>query len=359
MSTLLIATGSHSFKLGFSSGGETPSALLLHQPIEDFSLSSSFLEQGEFLAACGDSEGGEPLGSRLGVSPGGAFLLTQHMDFEFRKEAFVSRAFEQFFERMGFERGNLPLQPICDFAALGGEKSVLMVDSGHESTYVTPVSGGYILADSVQRSALGGRAIGEGLERLMRFSGCSRPLSPYETHLMKKKYLRIAPDRKLRGVLAGEGGFYRSCILPSGERLALNEEVFELGELLFGPREFGLDGQGLAEKLLASVRNSPIDLRLELMDNVVVFGGNSCLANFELRLQREFERLWHGPTSEAKIAASPICFGKSGNKEFHTYRGLFCLAQVAKEKDLVTKKEYREFGAVQIYLRKNINKLSF
>jgi len=54
-----------------------------------------------------------------------------------------------------------------------------------------------------------------------------------------------------------------------------------LTESLFSPKNFGLDGRGIGEKVYNCIKKSPIDLWLSLMDKVVFVGGNSNFDNFE------------------------------------------------------------------------------
>lgn len=71
--------------------------------------------------------------------------------------------------------------------------------------------------------------------------------------------------------------------LPDGNSIKLEQEVFELTESLFSPKNFGLDGRGIGEKVYNCIKKAPIDLRLSLMDKVVFVGGNTKFQNFEER----------------------------------------------------------------------------
>lgn len=75
--------------------------------------------------------------------------------------------------------------------------------------------------------------------------------------------------------------YSKRLILPDNKVIKLDREIFDMSESLFRPRNFGLDGRGIGEKIFNCIKKSPIDVRLSLMDKVVFVGGNCAMKNFE------------------------------------------------------------------------------
>lgn len=126
---------------------------------------------------------------------------------------------------------------------------------------------------------------------------------------------------------------------PREDLLPLGNERFAVPELLFSPRDIGIQEVGLPAAVLEAVGVLPEALRITMLANVVVVGGNSLIPGFMERLEAELRMLvpaeWLLNISRAE---DPIK---------HTWLGA---ARFASQPDrlkevLVSKTEYDERGS--------------
>ena len=189
-----------------------------------------------------------------------SFFVSQHMDYELKKDNFIRKTFELYFEKYGFEKGQTWLQPLLAFYASrgSGPRNALLVDSGEESTYFIPFYDDFILKDSIERSPLAGATVSRHFKSFLSRKGCSSisDLSEFDFKQLKQNALEVCPNFKLHSdkILNRENFYWRDLKLPDGNKIILKKEVFEIPELLFNPSDFGLGGQGLADKMFSAIK---------------------------------------------------------------------------------------------------------
>jgi len=126
---------------------------------------------------------------------------------------------------------------------------------------------------------------------------------------------------------------------PREDLLPLGNERFTVPELLFKPTDIGIQEAGLPAAIMESLSTLPEALKLGLLANVVVVGGNSLIPGFMERLESELRMLVPADYLLNLVRAEdPIK---------HTWLGG---ARFAKHADslknaLVTKAEYDERGS--------------
>ncbi|TUG71445.1 actin [Bagarius yarrelli] len=134
--------------------------------------------------------------------------------------------------------------------------------------------------------------------------------------------------------------------LPDGQLVSLTTERFRAPEILFKPELIGQDYYGMHESIFRSVVRSDVDLRRDLMRNIVLSGGNTLLCGLSERLRSEISGL------------APVCLGEcvkvisSGDREFSVWRGGAVVASMPTFSSAwISQQEYDEFGP-QIVFRK-------
>ena len=187
------------------------------------------------------------------------FLLSQPIDYEAQKERFILSSMELFFEDMGFQYGNIQLQPIAMYLAAKKptESSLLIVDSGEESTYIIPICENFILVDAIERSQLGGEIVTKGLQQhlLTLLPNLHNSIDFLSLQLIKEQHLGLCVDfHKYDNSVLNKYNFFNTDIeLPDKTTITLGREVYDLCEPLFSPSRFGLDGLGISQKVCASI----------------------------------------------------------------------------------------------------------
>jgi len=93
--------------------------------------------------------------------------------------------------------------------------------------------------------------------------------------------------------------------LPDGTTLYMGNERFRAPESLFSPALVGKEGVGLHAQVYNSIMSSEIDLRVELVGNILLTGGTSLFPGLGNRIKKELVHL--APSSKWEIEVlSPI-----------------------------------------------------
>lgn len=126
---------------------------------------------------------------------------------------------------------------------------------------------------------------------------------------------------------------------PREDLLPLGNERFAVPELLFNPSDIGIQEAGIPGATMESLSVLPEALRVGLLANVVVVGGNSLIKGFVERLEAELRTLI---PVEYQLNIS-----RADDPIKHTWRGgaRFASQPELLQEALVTKAEYDEKGS--------------
>ncbi|XP_062857975.1 uncharacterized protein si:ch211-241j12.3 [Trichomycterus rosablanca] len=251
-----------------------------------------------------------------------------------------------------FESFNVPLtytalQPVLALYTTGRTTGVVF-DSGDGVSHSVPVYDGYSLPHAVQRFNLAGSDVTLHLKQLLQEQGvCMRTSAEMEiVRDVKERCCVVALDYEAE--LKGGGGASTQVhyTLPDGQVVSLTTERFRAPEILFKPELIGQDFYGMHESIFKSVLQSDIDLRRDLVGNIVLSGGNTLLAGLPERLRREISRLAPADLGQRVKVVS------HDDRDFSVWRGGAALASMpAFSSAWISRDEYEEFGP-QIVFRK-------
>ncbi|CAL8316333.1 unnamed protein product [Boreogadus saida] len=260
------------------------------------------------------------------------------------------RAVEVMFERFCAPYVYVAMQAVLALYAAGRCTGVVL-DSGDGASHSVPVYEGYSLPHAVQRFPLAGLDVTLHLTKLLQEQGvCMRTSAELEiVREMKERCCRVALDYEAELAPGGpSAGREMSYTLPDGQVVCLDTERFRAPEILFRPELIGRDHYGMHESLYKSVLSTDVDLRRELLGNIVLSGGNTLLAGLPERLQRELGRLEPGGPGGGRVrVSSPADRGSS------VWRGGAALASMPAPGGCawISREEYEEHGS-QIVFRK-------
>lgn len=207
-----------------------------------------------------ETENQKSISSYLSLKKTDSFLVSLDLDFQFQKKTYIEKLFSEMFEINNFKSGQMILQPLCVYIALGikEKKNILIVDSGEDSTYIIPICEGYIMMDSIERSVLGGKHVTENLKSFLQRKNPEVFMQVKKKDLIKIKEenLKICPtyEKYQYTVLPKYRCTSKRIKLPDNNVIKFDQEVFELTESLFSPKKFGLDGRGIGEKVFNSIK---------------------------------------------------------------------------------------------------------
>lgn len=257
-------------------------------------------------------------------------------------------------------------------------EAILLIDSGHSHTTITPVLQGRPLHPAIRRLDVGGKLLTNYLTRLLSVRHFDMRNDPYIVNEMKETACYVTLDfpsdldktwKGTRGerrptYLSGSGGIAKDYVLPDSHTrfhglvrdydpsaakarkgavvaedvLTLRNERFAVPEILFHPRDIGMRQPGLGDLVMQSLSVLPVGLWPAMLANVVCVGGNTLFENFVQRLQTEIlERVPDACIVRVARPADPIVSTWTGAASFARHEHVERLA--------VTKQEYEEHGA--------------
>ena len=273
-------------------------------------------------------------------------------------------------------------------AFASGKASALVVDVGAASTNITAVHDGLILKKSVQRTPLAGNFVTNQLRTFLSQQNPPVKVTPHfmiqnkqpvepgapanatlrNTDGITNSFIRLQEDRVLQNmkeyavqiypqgklsaaspdILSQFSNQPRPFEFPDGYNLALGTERFKVVEGLFDPVAAYTDSgnrisdgaKSIVACIKASLEQVDVDVRMHLLQNVVVTGGSSLLVGFTERLNNELTAMY--PSARVRLSAA----GNVYERSYGPWLGGSILASLGTFHQMwISKKEYDEFGA--------------
>ncbi|KAG9693640.1 Actin/actin-like protein, partial [Aureobasidium melanogenum] len=310
--------------------------------------------------------------------PNAPLQLTQNLDqmvFEHFDFAAVYRTIGSSLNAYTDTRSLFGDPPLADPSTIQPADALLVVDSGHSHTTVTPLLAGRPIHPAVRRLDVGGKHLNNYLAELIslrHFSLMDEPhivsqikedacyLSqnfPSELEAARKKDPSIVVDYVLpdyeryhRGFIRPHDASHKAKLERLGVRqpddpLGAREEVFPLAnerfvvpEMLFTPSDIAMPQSGIAETILQSLQCLPELLWQPMLANILLVGGNTLIPGFVERVEKGVIML--APEDmlvRVRRAEDPITSTWQGG------------CRMANDQDLlknvlITRQEYQEHG---------------
>lgn len=251
---------------------------------------------------------------------------------------------------------------------------LLLVDTGHSNTLITPLLRAQPLHSAVRRINIGGKHISNYLAELISLRHFSLIDEPHIISEIKEDACFVSTDfpSSIERTWKGPRGARRvpdpdivvDYILPDYTRVRrgtlrprssipssaptdtqTQEESFPLAnerftppELLFNPADIGSTESGIPDAVMQSLSTLPSALTGPLLANVVVVGGTALLPGLMERLQAELRA--RAPAMlpvRVSAAEDPVCATWKGGAKV-------AAEETWKEKIMVTRQQYEENG---------------
>ncbi|KAG9191887.1 hypothetical protein G6011_10621 [Alternaria panax] len=262
------------------------------------------------------------------------------------------------------------------------QECLLIIDTSYSDTTILPLYKGRLIQSAVRRLTVGGKLLTNYLKELSSLRHYNMMEETYLLNEIKEAVSYVVPSsqhfaKHLERTWKGRVGDRRELdssivvdyVLPDYENaihgharphdaaksrmrrglqplqgpredlLPLGNERFAVPELLFNPSDIGIQEAGIPGAIMQSLSALPEALKIGLLANVVVVGGNSLIAGFMERLQTELRAL--------VPAEYPLKVARADDPIKHAWLGG---ANVASQPELlkellVTKAEYDERGS--------------
>ncbi|KAF2473091.1 Actin/actin-like protein [Lindgomyces ingoldianus] len=262
------------------------------------------------------------------------------------------------------------------------QECLLIIDTSYSDTTILPLYSGQLIQSALRRLTVGGKLLTNYLKEL---SSLRHYNMMEETHLLneiKEAVSFVAPstqqfsqdlERTWKGRVGDRRNVDPTIVLdyvlpdyehfshgyarphdptksrmrrglqpPQGPRedlLPLGNERFAVPELLFHPTDIGIQEPGLPETIMQSVAVLPEALKVGMLANVVIVGGNSLIPGFMERLESELRAL--------VPAEYDLNISRAEDPIKHTWLGAAKFASQTEllKEALVEKAEYDERGS--------------
>ncbi|KAH7078171.1 actin-domain-containing protein [Paraphoma chrysanthemicola] len=214
------------------------------------------------------------------------------------------------------------------------QECLLIIDTSFSDTTILPLYNGKLLQSAVRRLTVGGKLLTNYLKELASLRHYNLMEETYLMNEIKEAISYVAPsaqyfakdlERTWKGRLGNKRELDSSVVVdyvlpdyetaihgharphdpvrssmrrglqplqgPREDLLPMGNERFAVPELLFNPSDIGIQEEGIPGAVMESMRGLPEALRVGMLANVVVVGGNSLITGFIERLEAELRAL--------------------------------------------------------------------
>ena len=258
------------------------------------------------------------------------------------KESLIELVFETF----NFPATYIALQGLLSVYA-SGRSNVVVLSIGEGVAHTLAVAHGYVICNSIKRKEVAGCDLTEYLMKILTHRGYSFTNSTEReiAREMKERLCYVAADYKKEISLArSSSSIERTYQLPDGQVFVVGEERFRCPEALFNPLLLQRESDGIHEFLYGAIQECDVDVRSDLLGNIVLSGGSTLLPGFGERLCKEIDSLIPS-NAHAEVVSLP-------ERKYMVWTGGSMLASLSTFQQMwLTKQEYEERGIGYIHKR--------
>jgi actin-related protein len=232
-----------------------------------------------------------------------------------------------------------------------GRTTGLVVDSGDGVSHTVPVYEGFSVPHAVAKMDIAGRVLTTYLQKLLLESINEGFTSAAEFEIVKdikQEVCYVASDYDAQKQAAnGSSESDKQYTLPDKRVITIPGSVrITCPELLFKPELNGKSVKPIHALAWHSTTESDIDIRKELLKNIILSGGTTMYEGLPDRIKDELVKL--APAgSEIKCIAG-------ADRKFAVWKGASTLASLSTfASSWVTKEDYEEHGAPVIHRKCN------
>merc|ERR1712159_894952 len=207
-----------------------------------------------------------------------------------------------------FESFNVPATFIAMQAVLAlyasGRTTGVVVDSGDGVSHTVPIYEGYAMPHSIQRINLAGRDLTDYICKILQESKITLPTTAERESGKKIKEDLCYVSDNFSEEVDNFAGKEKQFEMPDGTVVTVHNQMIRCPELMFKPSLDGKEMMGLHELTKKTVNDCDLDVRKDLLGNVVMSGGMTMFPNMPERLQTELQQLVPEAT-KVKVIAPP------------------------------------------------------
>jgi actin, other eukaryote len=178
---------------------------------------------------------------------------------------------QSFFESFQIPAFHVSIQAVWAFYAYGRGCGAVL-HSGDGTTHIVPIWQGYTFPHAVSRINVAGGEVTDRLQTLLGEKGCLFNSSGQREIVrdIKERSCYVAIDSAKELERINSEPTNKSYQLPDGQEITLGEERFSGPEALFQPALLGLSNEGIHHYLFDAIKKCDIDIRRDLLGNIIV-----------------------------------------------------------------------------------------
>ena len=247
---------------------------------------------------------------------------------------------EKMFETFNVKAIYIAIQAVMSLYA-NGRNTGLVVDSGDGVTHTVPVYEGFSIRSAIEKMQIAGREITNFCQKQLLNIGhsftSSSELEIVKDIKEKLCYVSQNYDEDMQAFQSNSSS-NQQYTLPDKAVIDIPGTFrITVPELLFNPTLNGFSCKSMQDLAWTSVKGSDIDIRRDLLKNVILSGGTTMYEGITERLKKELEGL-AAAGNEIKIIAS-------ADRKYSVWKGASTLASLSTfPREMCTKEDWEEHG---------------
>merc|ERR1711939_929481 len=207
------------------------------------------------------------------------------------------------FESFNVRRYYVNIQAVLSLYASGRTTGVV-VDCGDGVSHTVPIYEGYSMPHAIQRINLAGRDLTDYICKILQESKITLTTTAERESAKKIKEDLCYCSMDFATDVENFAGKEKQFEMPDGTVVTVHNQMIRCPELMFKPSLDGKEMMGLHELTKKTVNDCDLDVRKDLLGNVVMSGGTTMFPNMPERLQAEIQGLVPEAT-KVKVIAPP------------------------------------------------------
>jgi len=229
----------------------------------------------------------------------GVMLTEAPMNPKENRERMTQIMFETFQAR----RFYVAIQAVLSLYASGRTTGVV-VDCGDGVSHTVPIYEGYSMPHAIQRINLAGRDLTDYICKILTESKINLHTSAERESAKKIKEDLCYVSMNFSEEVDNFAGKDKTFELPDMSVVTVHNQIIRCPELMFKPSLAGKEMMGLHELTKKTIDDCDLDVRKDLLQNIVMSGGTTMFPNMPERLQAEVEGLV-AEGAKVKVIAPP------------------------------------------------------
>merc|ERR1712025_1537469 len=207
------------------------------------------------------------------------------------------------FETFDARRFYVAIQAVLSLYASGRTTGVV-VDCGDGVSHTVPIYEGYSMPHAIQHINLAGRDLTDYICKILQESKITLTTTAERESAKKIKEDLCYVSMDFVGEVDAFIGKEKQFEMPDGQVVTVHNQMIRCPELMFKPALDGREMPGLHQLTDKTVKDCDLDVRKDLLGNVVMSGGTTMFPNMPERLQNEIQTLVAEAT-KVKVIAPP------------------------------------------------------